>query len=538
MDQEAKAFLQEWVPQWEHADRRLNETYWNASTTGEKKHEEALAEALRERMRMMADPERFERLATLRKAEIADPLLRRQLTLLYNEMAMNPSDPRQIEEMARLQTEIEGAFVRFRAEVEGKTVTENEIREILRTEKDPYKRKKAWRASKQIGVVVADSIRRLAELRNELAAERGFRDYYHMSLTLNEIEEEELFTALEAIRSRTDGPYADLKKEMDAALAKQYPNLRPEGLRPWHYTDPFFQEAPPVFDVDLDSHFRDRKLEELAVRTFGGMGLDVEDILSRSDLYERDGKSQHAFCLDMDRRGDVRVLCNLRPNAKWMEILLHELGHAVYDANVDRELPYLLRRYAHIATTEAVAMLMGRLIHDPVWLIEVAGISESWVAEKEASLRKQSALAMLVFIRWCLVMIHFERDLYRNPTGDLDTLWWDYVERFQFVPRPEGRRSPDWAAKIHLGTSPVYYQNYLLGEWMASQFFHALQSIGEASHPLVNNAHAGSFLRERIFRPGARYHWQDLLEQATGERLNVERFLEPFVAKSDEAEGK
>jgi peptidyl-dipeptidase A len=313
MDQEAKAFLQEWIPQWERADRRLNEAYWRANTTGGKKHEEALAEALRERMRLMADSERFDRLATMRKAEIADPLLRRQLTLLHNEMAMSPSDPRQIEEMARLQTEIEGAFVRFRAEVEGKTLTENEIREILRTEKDPYKRKKAWRASKQIGVVVADSIRRLAELRNELAAERGFRDYYHMSLTLNEIEEEELFTALEAIRSRTDGPYADLKKEMDTVLAKQYPNLRPEGLRPWHYTDPFFQEAPPVFDVDLDSHFRDRKLEELAVRTFRGMGLDVEDILRRSDLYERDGKSQHAFCLDMDRCGDVRVLCNLRP---------------------------------------------------------------------------------------------------------------------------------------------------------------------------------------------------------------------------------
>lgn len=525
MDRVANAFLQEWIPQWEQADRRLNEAYWKARTTGEKQHEEALAKAMQERIRMMADPERFDRLEALREAKIDDPLLRRQLTLLYNEMAMYPSDPGQIEEIARLQTEIEGAFVRFRTEVEGKTISENEIREILRTEKNPYKRKKVWRASKQIGAVVADSIRRLAEMRNEHAVKRGFRDYYHMSLTLNEIEEDELFAALEAIRSRTDQPFADLKKEMDAVLAKQYPNLRPEGLRPWHYTDPFFQEAPPVFEVDLDKHFQDRKPEELAIRTFRGMGLNVEDILRRSDLYEREGKSQHAFCLDMDRQGDVRVLCNLRPNAQWMEILLHELGHAVYDANVDRTLPYPLRRYAHIATTEAIAMLMGRLTQDPVWLSEVVGVPESWIAEKEVSLHKQFALSMLVFIRWCLVMIHFERDLYRDPTVDLDTLWWDYVERFQFVPRPEGRRAPDWAAKIHLGISPVYYQNYLLGGWMAAQIQHALESDAGSTHPLIDNAHAGSFLTERIFRHGARLQWEDLLEQATGERLNIERFL-------------
>ena len=66
-----------------------------------------------------------------------------------------------------------------------------------------------------------------------------------------------------------------------------------------------------------------------------------------------------------------------------------------------------------------------------------------------------------------MVMTYFERDLYANPDADLNHRWWDYVERFQRLRRPDGRNQPDWAAKVHLALAPVYYQNYLLGEVMS-----------------------------------------------------------------------
>ena len=53
-------------------------------------------------------------------------------------------------------------------------------------------------------------------------------------------------------------------------------------------------------------------------------------MLARSDLYEKPGKSPHAFCTDIDREGDVRVLANIVPNEYWMGTMLHELGHSVY----------------------------------------------------------------------------------------------------------------------------------------------------------------------------------------------------------------
>src|SRR5262249_23153165 len=146
---------------------------------------------------------------------------------------------------------------------------------------------------------------------------------------------------------------------LDARLAKRF-GVAPSAVRPWHLEDPFFQQAPAA-EVNLDRWFENRDLEQLTRDYFRAVGFDIEELISRSDLYERPGKCQHAFCMTVDRGLDIRVLCNVRPNEMWMGTLLHEFGHAVYDQNLDPGLPFLLRTHAHILTTEASAMLLGRL---------------------------------------------------------------------------------------------------------------------------------------------------------------------------------
>jgi len=266
----------------------------------------------------------------------------------------------------------------------------------------------------------------------------------------------------------------------------------------------------------------------LAAEFFRGIGLPVDEVLARSDLWEREGKDQHAFCEDMDREGDVRVLCNLRPNERWMAVLLHELGHAVYDASLPRGLPYFLRTPAHTLTTEAVAMYFGRLTRDPAWLRDAVGVELA--PAQAADVRGQLRAAMLVSARWILVMAYFERELYGDPDRpDLNALWWDLVERLQLVRRPDRRDAPDWAAKIHLSLSPVYYHNYLLGELMASQISaHARRGVPEG-RSMAGEPRVGAFLRERIFAPGASLDWNGLLVHATGEPLTPRYFVDEFV---------
>ena len=171
----------------------------------------------------------------------------------------------------------------------------------------------------------------------------------------------------------------------------------------------------------------------------------------------------------------------------------------------------------------------------------------------------------LIFSRWVLVMTAFESELYRDPSQDLNKLWWDMVEKYQKIPAPKNRtKQNDWAAKYHIGLAPVYYFSYLsqlqnsprrqnrpfesfcrpaaesyspeyvlgggtrgrgrprqtdskssifpgrgvlqlahlLGELFASSIQEALAK--KCGSPSLSTAKAGKFLQEKLFKPGNR----------------------------------
>jgi peptidyl-dipeptidase A len=239
----------------------------------------------------------------------------------------------------------------------------------------------------------------------------------------------------------------------------------------------------------------------------------------------------------VDRRDDIRVLCNLRPNEYWMGTLLHELGHAVYDQTIERSLPFFLRAHAHILTTEASAMLFGRLTKNAAWLTTWAGAPAEEAAGRAAGIGRAIRDQLLVQTRWNLVMCAMERALYADPGRDLNTLWWDLVERFQGVRRPDGRRSPDWASKIHFSVAPVYYHNYLLGEIMASQLqAHLLQVVigggSGAWSRYVTDPAVGGYLRERVYAGGRTRDWRDTLVAATGRPLDASAFVGELAGRA------
>jgi peptidyl-dipeptidase A len=89
--------------------------------------------------------------------------------------------------------------------------------------------------------------------------------------------------------------------------------------------------------------------------------------------------------------------------------------------------------------------------------------------------------------------------------------------------RPDGRRAPDWAAKIHIATAPVYYHAYLMGECTASQLARKARDL--TGRGLVGNREAGAFLREKFFLPGATRPWNEHLAAATGGPLDPSAFL-------------
>jgi peptidyl-dipeptidase A len=510
-----------------------NLAYWQASVTGDPAAEEEAARLDTEIRTVFSRPAEYQSLRALAAAGgVADPLLARQLTLLLNAYQGQQLESSMIARLVHLEKRLESRFNAFRAELDGRHVLDNDLRRVLVESHDSAARRSAWEAAKQIGTEVAPELLELVRLRNEAARSQGFDNYYTMHLTLDELDETELFDLLDELERGTRALFQGYKGGLDARLAVRF-GVTPSELRPWHCADPFFQEAPAA-ELDLDHHFAGRPLEQLLERSFAAVGLDVRDLLARADLYERPGKSQHAFCMCMDHGDDIRVLCNLRPTQYWMGTLLHEFGHAVYDRNLDRALPFLLREPAHILTTEASAMLFGRLPKDAAWLEHHAGVPADEARAVGAACARASRDQLLVQTRWMLVMCHMERALYRDPGQDLDSLWWDLVEHFQQVRRPEGRHSPDWASKVHFSTAPVYYQNYMLGEMMASQLQAHLRRVVLGGGPdvdarYVSSPEVGAFLVEQLYRGGRLHDWRETLPRATGGTLSAAAFVEELA---------
>ena len=516
----------------EELEREGSLAYWEASLSGSGDDYERYSATLKKLEKIYADRNDFEFIKKARESErFKDPQLRRIADILYLKFLGNQVDDDLLERMVDLSSEIDNKFSVYRPKVEGKEISTNDVYNILKESRDSGYRRSVWEASKDVGAAVNEKFLELIRLRNESAEKVGFENYYAMAMILEEQNEEKLVGIFDELDGLTREPFRRFKEKLDLELSEIY-GTAPSEIMPWHYHDPYFQELPAIGEGDFDHYYKGKDIVGLAADFYSGIGMPVEDILSRSDLYERTGKNPHAFCTDIDRKGDIRILGNIVDNNQWMDTLLHELGHGVYDKYVDSDLPWLIRVYPHLCVTEASAMYFGRLSHDPMWMKEALGLSDETAEKISMPLRNAIRNKQLIFARWVQVMFHFEREMYRNPGQDLSALWWDLKERFQMVRRPEGRNKPDYASKIHIISSPVYYHNYMLGELIASQFDHYLSAAvltPENGRGIYGNRAVGEYFREKVYRPGNIVPWDEHVEIATGESLTARYFVDQFV---------
>lgn len=532
---DTKKFLEDFENQYKPLFIKTSKLYWEASTSGKKELWEKLSKAQLELIHLFRDREKFNTIKKLREDHtVDDPTLIRQLSILYREFLPNQFDIEKLETITNLQNKIEEVFTLFRAEIDGHQLTDNEVDNILKTETDNYKLQSTWEASKKVGELIEPDLLNLVKLRNEQAKSLGFTNYHEMSLVLNEFDPAELdifFNKLDQISSQK---FIEIKAKIDYDLSKRY-KIPTDELMPWHYQGRFFQEAPAIYSLDFDNFFKGKDLIDIVRKYYSKIGLSIDDLISRSDLFERQGKNQHAYCINIDRERDIRVLCNVKDNSDWMGTLLHEFGHAVYDKYIDLTLPFLLREVAHIFVTEAIAQLFGKLAFHPVWIKKVLNVPESIVENIRQDAINLIKMNQIIFARWVLVMYNFEKALYKNPDDDLTKLWWDLHYKYLRIIPPERKNKPDWATKIHIVTSPCYYHNYLLGEVLASQlnnFIHIniLNSDNIWDTVIIDKNEVGDYLINNLFRFGALYHWKEIIKISTGEDLTTKYYKNQYIS--------
>ncbi len=502
---------------------------WNANITGTTEDYAKSEKASFEYAKLFSDKVAFEELKAIKESQaIKDPILLRQMEIIYNGYLGGQVDTMLIAEQIKMETEISKKYANFRVTIKGNQLSDNEVEGVLKNSAKSSDLQATWEGSKMIGPVVADDIIKLVKHRNKIAKKIGFGNYHEMSLKLSGQDPADVTKIFDELDSLTRDNFSGLKGEIDSYFADRY-KIAASELKPWHYQNRYFQEAPEIYTVNFDKYYEKQDPVKLASAYYNGLGLNVDAILAKSDLYEKPGKNQHAFSTDIDRSGDVRTLDNIRPDSYWMNTILHELGHGVYSYYNDMALLFTLRDAAHAFTTEAIANMFGRLATNPQWMLDM-GVIDAKESEKISDdSRKALRLQMLVFSRWAQVMYRFEKSMYENPDQNLNQLWWDMVEKYQLLKKPEGRDMPDWATKIHVALYPCYYHNYLLGELLASQLYNYITINVAKNQSFVGGKAVGNYLKENVFMPGARYNWNDMIEKATGEKLTAKYYAKQFV---------
>jgi peptidyl-dipeptidase A len=191
----------------------------------------------------------------------------------------------------------------------------------------------------------------------------------------------------------------------------------------------------------------------------------------------------------------------------------------------------LIRDTSHILTTEAIAQLFERNSKNIHFIKEFCGVTSKEIEKIKNKIEENLRCEKLVFSRWSQVMFHFEKSLYEDPEQNLNNLWWELVNKYQLI--NFCRDKADWASKIHLVSSPVYYHNYILGELFASQINHYISKNILNKEYLKDMNYSGkmeigNYLKTKIFFPGATYKWNELIIHSTDEELNPKYWIEEF----------
>jgi len=479
------------------------------------------------------------------------PLQVKQLKVILYEAANNPQTVEElVKERIKAETIQNQKLYGFDFKIDGKSVSTNEIDEILRTETDLKKRLKAWESSKEVGKVLKDGLVRLRDLRNQTVQALDYPDYFSYQVSEYGMSTEEMMNLLQRVLQEVYPLYRELHTYARYELAKKYGVKKVPDYLPAHWLpNRWGQDWNALVKVkgfDIDGALRNKTAEWIVrqgERFYMSLGFPelLQSFWEKSSLYPLPPgtpykKNNHASAWHMDLENDVRSLMSVVPNADWYETVHHELGHIYYYISyTNPEVPILLRKGANRAYQEGIGSLMGLAAMQKPYLVDLGLIDPDAKVDQLQKLLKE-ALNYIVFIPWSAgVMSEFEYDLYAKnlPENEFNKRWWELKKKYQGIvpPSPRGEEYTDAASKTHINNDAAQYYDYALSYLLLFQLHNYISKNILKQDPHNANYYQskaiGDFLL-KIMKPGASRDWRKVLIEATGEDLSARPMLEYF----------
>ncbi len=484
------------------------------------------------------------------------PIQKKQLENILYMAADNPQTvPELVKERIKAETNQTQALFGYDFKLNGKSVTTNEIDDILKEEDDLGKRLAAWEASKEVGVELKDGLANLRDLRNETVQALGYDDYFTYQVSDYGMERQEMMDLMRSTVADIWPLFRELHTYARYTLAERYgveevPEYLPAHWLPNRWGQDW-QAIGGSEGLDLNSRIEEKGSEWL-VKTAEDFYVSVGFERLPASFYEKSSlyplppeadykKNNHASAWHLDLDHDVRSLMSVEPNTDWYETTHHELGHIYYYLTyTNPDVPPLLRGGANRGYHEAMGSLLGLASLQQPYLEQLGLWPENVRINKYDQLLKE-ALNYIVFIPFGAgVMPEFEHDLYAEELTpeEFNQRWWELKKKYQGIVPPTERGSEycDAASKTHINNDAAQYYDYAISYVLLFQFHdHIAKQILHQDPQSTNysgNKEVGDFLKS-LMRPGATQDWRELLNETVGADMSAEPMLEYFEMLTD-----
>lgn len=444
------------------------------------------------------------------------PLLQRQLRVLRLRYAGYQLPAAAAARLEQTAESIERTARTWRVEVDGESLPLADARRTLDESMDAGARRRTWEAVMDLGDTVGPDLTRLVGVRNRLARDLDYDDYFEMATRFAELESADGF--IDEVLAAAASAHRDFRTDIDAEIGEKLGAPRTK-LVPWHFGGFWVEGVPGRKAPDLDRYLGDDPVAT-ARELFAGIGIDIEPVLASGEVRAEATHGRRADIVLVNRdSGESRLRCVVGSDGNELDRLIELVVRAVCTRHLDPELPWVLREEPHPVTTGAIARVISRMARSPEFLSSREGANKSTITRMtnrdDEHARGESLLGMHVL---CAVA-RFERALHVDPGQDLERLWWDNARTVLRVCEPEGRQGHiDWATRVELAARPLANLRELLVRLAAAQIEATLRNEFEGSP--WGNPEVGALLVERGFAPGASLDWRGAIEHLTGKPLS------------------
>ena len=374
----------------------------------------------------------------------------------------------------------------------GKPLTAGERRHLLLYEPDRDMREKAYKAYLPLWDNRKEEMTELIRRRELLARSLVEAGFPHLAFHFYEQDRSQTVGWLDEFERFTRKAFQEAKAE----VAKE---LNVEEVEAWDL----------VYGINKLSTISAEPIPTDAIR---------QAVLGQCRRWGFETTAQKLFVVDHDSPlgttalaveipEHVHVLDSGTQGYEGLRDIFRAYGRALHHANVESKRHFLEQESP--AMVEASARIFETVLRERAWLDKHLKATD---AEVEAHDRARRWMR-LAELRRLAARTAFENLVYAQSDIDPQRLYGDVNEQMLMQ-----TRNPDlpWSSHLTLATQPLESFSGLLGEMIAAQTWSKLkQTFPDA----WESAEVGDWLRRHYFAPGARIHWQEKVEQATGKEL-------------------